>query len=279
MFGIGRLMGLAITTQTPLSLKMSRTLYKVILGEAITSYDVERTDPTFYKSRVAIVMEKNGVEKMEAIMYDELYFVGMPTTEEEAEEGTGEPLIKNGATTRVTESNKKRYVQLLIEHYLIGRAREGVSLIVEGFKDIVPKSILRQGEASTKVSALDLELIVSGLPDIDVEDWKKHTNGNINSIENKELKDWFWELVTDMDVEQRAKLLSYSCGSSRLPARGFCDLLPHPFNVSVTGESVNNLPSAHTCFNQLQMPRYVNKQQLATKLKMAVEQCEGFAFM
>jgi len=279
MFGIGRLMGLALTSGTPLPLTMSRTMYKVILGEAITSYDVKRIDPTFYKSRVATIMEKDGVKKMEAILYDELYFVGMPTNEEEAEEGTGEPLMKGGATIRVTETNKKKYVRLLIEHYLIGRAREGVSLIVEGFKDVVPKSVLRSNsDASTKISALDLELMITGLPEIDVEDWQNNTVGNINHEENALIKQWFWEAVEKMDVEHRAKLLSYTCGSSRLPASGFAGLT-RPFSVSISGESIDNLPSAHTCFNMLQIPRYEGPEILQEKLKRAIEECEGFGFI
>ena len=280
MFGIGRLMGLSVTTGTPLPLQLSRTLYKVILGEAITSYDLKRIDPQFYKNRVELILEEEGVQKMESILYDELYFVGMPKNEEEAEEGTGEELIAGGKTIRVTEANKHKYLTLFVEHYLIGHARQGVSLIVEGFKDVVPKSVLRgvHSMQQSRLSALDLELIVSGLPDINVDDWKLHTRGNIVSEENKQLRQWFWEIVDGMSVESRTKLLSYCCGSSRLPASGFVGLKPHLFNIAVSGESTNNLPSAHTCFNQLQLPKYSSKEVMQEKLNRAINECEGFGY-
>jgi hypothetical protein len=281
MFGIGRLMGLAVTTGTPLPIQMSRTLYKVILGEAITTYDLKRIDPNFYKNRVQVILEEGGVKKMESILYDELYFVSMPRNREEAEEGTSEELLPGGKTLRVTEKNKKRYLRLFIEHYLIGHTREGVSLIVEGFKDIVPKSVLRRSPTKDfqKLSALDLELIVSGIPNINIDDWKSHTYGNITSMENAQLFGWFWEIVEEMNIEQRTKLLSYCCGSSRLPASGFSGLSPRPFNISVTGESIDNLPTAHTCFNQLQLPKYTSKDTMKEKLNRAILECEGFGFL
>ena len=291
MFGIGRMLALAATTQTPLPLKMSRTLYKLILGEAITSYDLKRIDPDFYKSRVKLLLEEGGVQKMEEILYDELYFVGMPVSVEEAEEGTGEELVPGGQTMRVTEDNKIEYLKLLIEHYLVGRSREGISLIVEGFKDVIPKSVLRGGgdgggggggdgggrQNAQSISALDLELIVTGMPDLDVNEWKKHTGGTIN--QHPILFDWFFDVVDEMDVEHRAKLLSYTCGSSRLPASGFQGLKPTAFHINITGESADMLPSAHTCFNQLDMPPYTSKEQLKKKLFLAIEECQGFGFI
>ena len=284
MFGIGRMLALAATTQTPLPLKMSRTLYKLILGEAITSYDLKRIDPDFYKSRVKLLLEEGGVKKMEEILYDKLYFVGMPVSVEEAEEGTGEELLPDGQTMRVTEDNKIEYLKLLIEHYLVGRSREGISLIVEGFKDVIPKSVLRGGDGgrgggqnAQSISALDLELIVTGMPDLDVYEWKKYTGGTIN--QHPILLDWFFDVVNEMDVEHRAKLLSYTCGSSRLPASGFQGLKPTAFHINITGASADMLPSAHTCFNQLDMPPYTSKEQLKKKLFLAIEECQSFGFI
>ena len=44
---------------------------------------------------------------------------------------------------RVTERNKKKFVSLLVEHYLIGHCRSELAVVVEGFYDLVPKKVLR----------------------------------------------------------------------------------------------------------------------------------------
>jgi E3 ubiquitin-protein ligase HUWE1 len=197
-------------------------------------------------------------------------------------------LVHNGRNRRVTETNKKKYVALLVEHFLVGRCRAELALLVEGFFDVLPKAVLRGGcgeggqGAGNRLNALDLEILVTGLPGLDMAEWKAHAEGSLfetHSAEMVVLAEWFWEVLEeDMDLEQRAKLLAFTCGSSRLPAGGFAALHPH-FNVEVTAESVEHLPSAHTCFNQLTVPRYSSREQLSRLLLKALELDAGFGFI
>jgi hypothetical protein len=46
----------------------------------------------------------------------------------------------------VTEENKEQYVQLLVEHYLLGHCRRELALVLQGFYDIIPKSVLSGGD-------------------------------------------------------------------------------------------------------------------------------------
>ena len=41
-------------------------------------------------------------------------------------------------------------------------------------------------------------------------------------------------------------------------------------------EKLENLPEAHTCFNQLVLPDYKNKEILKRKLTIAISNAEGF---
>jgi hypothetical protein len=85
--------------------------------------------------------------------------------------------------------------------------------------------------------------------------------------------------IQEMDTANRAKLLAFTCGSGRLPAQGFAGLVP-PFNIEVNrAESTENLPSAHTCFNQLCLPNYQEKEQLRSKLLLAINSDAGFGFL
>jgi hypothetical protein len=65
-----------------------------------------------------------------------------------------------------------------------------------------------------------------GVPSIDVEDWKKHTDFKFfthNYPTELELNniEWFWEVINDLKNEDRVRLLQFATGTSRVPAQGF----------------------------------------------------------
>lgn len=66
----------------------------------------------------------------------------------------------------------------------------------------------------------------AGVPSIDVEDWKKHTDFKFythNYPTELELSNihWFWQVIEDMKNEDRVRLLQFATGTSRVPAQGF----------------------------------------------------------
>ena len=58
-----------------------------------------------------------------------------------------------------------------------------------------------------------------------------------------------------------------------MPLDGFDPQLTVSFSSCV---GVDSLPVAHTCFNQLVLPRYSSYLQMKKKLEMAVHNSEGF---
>ena len=55
---------------------------------------------------------------------------------------------------------------------------------------------------------------------------------------------------------------------------------PTKFSIHKSYGAGERLPSAHTCFNQLDLPEYESKEQLAERLAMAIhEGREGFGFV
>ncbi len=61
-----------------------------------------------------------------------------------------------------------------------------------------------------------LELLIDGLAEIDVEDWKKHTDYR-GYQENDQVIQWFWQCIKEWDSEQKARLLQFTTGTSRIP--------------------------------------------------------------
>ena len=87
-------------------------------------------------------------------------------------------------------------------------------------------------------------------------------------------------LLGDLSVRERAKVVSFSCGTGRLPADGFKGLGPS-FCISVDDKQPKeNLPSSHTCFNQLVLPPYTSREVLEKQMKKAVGYAsQGFGFV
>ena len=99
----------------------------------------------------------------------------------------------------------------------------------------------------------ELELLISGLPDIDVDDWKSHTEYHNYSASSSQIQ-WFWRAVRSFDKEERAKLLQFVTGTSKVPLNGFAQLEGmngfSRFNIHRDYGNKDRLPSSHTCFNR-----------------------------
>jgi len=50
------------------------------------------------------------------------------------------------------------------------------------------------------------------------------------------------------------------------------------FNIHNKFGKSQLLPTAHTCFNQLDLPKYTSEDQLRERLLTAIRECEGFGF-
>jgi E3 ubiquitin-protein ligase HUWE1 len=94
---------------------------------------------------------------------------------------------------------------------------------------------------------------------------------------------WFWEVVREMDSQERARLIQFVTGTSKIPLEGFSALRgmngPQRFQIHRAHGGPERLPSAHTCFNQLDIPKYTSREQLRERLLLACrEGHDGFGF-
>lgn len=73
----------------------------------------------------------------------------------------------------------------------------------------------------------------------------------------------FWAYVRTLSPDQMTALLQFVTGSPRLPPGGFAflkatgaDLKKFTLILDARSNSSSRLPSAHTCFNELELPTY-----------------------
>jgi E3 ubiquitin-protein ligase HUWE1 len=130
--------------------------------------------------------------------------------------------------------------------------------------------------------ARELELLISGLPDIDIDDLRAHTDYN-GYKSNDPTIGYLWNVLKTFSKEEMALFLQFVTGTSKVPLDGFAALQGSEgvrrFNIHKAYGDVNILPTAHTCFNQLDLPEYASEAILREKLTMAIKEgSEGFGF-
>ena len=132
---------------------------------------------------------------------------------------------------------------------------------MSGFYEIIPKELvsivssLQKSITSFSLKCVqfdeqELELIISGTPDIDVDEWQAATeyNGYANS---DPVIVWWWQALKSFNREERAKVLSFVTGTSRVPLGGFLDLQGvqgvQRFSIHLAYGDPSRLPQAHIC--------------------------------
>ena len=168
------------------------------------------------------------------------------------------------------------YVQLVTAHRLTRSIRPQINAFLKGFCELVPPSLI------SLFTPEELELLIAGLPDIDVADLKRHTE-YVGYRPTDEAIQFFWAAVESFDASDRARLLMFVTGTSKVPLGGFKALRgqrgPQRFTIQKVGGDPESLPASHTCFNQLDLYPYRDADTLRDKLIIAVRECgEGFGF-
>ena len=203
----GRIIGKALHEGRVLDCHFSRAVYKRLLGKEPNLKDLESMDLDYYKSLVWIL--ENDIT--EVISED------FSVIEEQFGESKVVDLIPNGRNIPVTEENKREYVNAQVRYRLTTSVTEQLENFVRGFHDIIPAELIAIFDEQ------ELELLISGLPEIDVDDWRAHTDYH-NYTANSPQITWFWRTVRGMSNEERAKLLQFVTGTSKVPLNGFKDL-------------------------------------------------------
>lgn len=259
---IGRVVGLGVFHRRFLDAFFVGALYKMMLHKKVVLQDMEGVDAEFYRS-LKWILDNDITDILDLTFSAE---------DERFGEVVEVDLKEGGRDIEVTEENKHEYVELITEWKISKRVEEQFKAFITGFNELIPQELVNVFDER------ELELLIGGLAEIDIEDWKKHTDYR-GYQENDQVVQWFWRCVKEWDSEQKARLLQFTTGTSRIPVNGFKDLQgsdgPRRFTIEKAGES-NQLPKSHTCFNRVDLPPYTDYESLKQKLTLAVEETVGF---
>jgi len=83
-----------------------------------------------------------------------------------------------------------------------------------------------------------------------------------------------WEVLSELTQEEKALFCRFAWGRSRMPER--CAGVKMIVELVSLRPGVGQLPVSHTCFFQLDLPRYTSKEMLKEKLLCAIYCCKDF---
>jgi E3 ubiquitin-protein ligase HUWE1 len=260
---VGRIVGKAVADGFLLDAHFTRSLYKHMLGIEPTHHDMEAIDPDYYRN-------------LQTILEFNLADIGLELTFSIEDHSFGRShtidLIPNGRNTHVTEENKDEYVRMVCQHRMTTSIQAQIKSYLDGFYELVSPELI------AIFTPRELELLISGLPDIDVHDLKLNTEYVGWKATDKEIE-WFWNILSSLSRNEKASFLQFVTGSSKVPLSGFGELQGmrgiQKFSVHKVSGKTGSLMSAHTCFNALDLPDYKNEEEMREKLLYSINEGGG----
>ena len=313
---MGRFIGKAIFDRQLINIPLSKQLRLAMLGketeieteteielevESDTNVSADRKDGNDKEENIhkdsksdAIHLQLNKLKEIDSDTYNSLTWMLTNDITDILFEtftvlinGKETPLCKNGDNIDVTNTNKLEYISLFIDYKTKYSIATLLQPFLEGFHEIVPLKVLHNCELTT----IELDLILNGKPTIDIDEIRGYCmfqGARVFGIENddgdgygseckfgedSEVVQWLWAILRSFETEQCRSYLHFVTGTSRVPLDGY----DPPFNITdgMDMES-DSLPKAHTCFNQIVLPRYSSYDCMREKLLYAIENTEGF---
>jgi E3 ubiquitin-protein ligase NEDD4 len=257
----GRVLGKALMDNMITPVHLVQPLYKHMMAWPVSMRDLEQVDDEIYRN----LMNLLTMEDVSMLCLD------FSVTEDHLGTTSTVDLVPGGADINVENSNCGEYLVAQMQYRLLDRVRSQLLEFLNGFYDVVPEPFLSVFQYQ------ELELLLHGLPNIDMDDWIAQTEytGEFTGQPNHKVVKWFWEVVREMPQEKKAKLLQFVTGTAGVPVAGFCALQGNDGNVRLFtlhgDKNVKVFPRAHTCFNRLDFPMYKTKEELKKYVSMAVE--------
>jgi E3 ubiquitin-protein ligase HUWE1 len=172
-----------------------------MLSLPVSYHDLELVDPDYYKS-LTLLLEY----PLDTLGMDHLTFSVEGSVWGRAETVD---LVEGGREVPVTDENKAEYVRLLAHHRMTASLRVQTEAMLTGFRELVPL------EAVALFDALELELLISGLPEIDLEDLRANTEYHGYKATDA-VVDRMWRVLHTLSKEEKALFIQFVTGTSKV---------------------------------------------------------------
>ena len=259
---IGTIFGLAIYNNTILDVKLPISIYKKLLGIKPTFEDLKECDNELY-SNLKYILDTNNPNLEEELD------TNFTVIDDRFGEKVVVQLKPGGENIMINNTNKEEYVELYVDWYFNKSIDEFFRSFEKGFYKVFSRNL------SKIFTPEELELILCGTQILDFHELKLACQYE-EYDKNSETIKYFWEILFDFNEEEKKKFLSFVTGCDRAPIDGLGSL---PITITNGGNDLNQLPTAHTCFNNLILPDYKDKEKMKKSLLTAINYSEGFGLI
>ena len=300
---IGRVLGKAVFEGIVVTLPLAGFFLNNVLGRPNVLEDLNTLDPQLFTSLTQL---KNMEDASLAGLYlcDEENILGNVRSI---------PLVPGGEDIEVTNDNVVRYLHLLAHHRLVRSIQRLTDAFVGGLTDVIDRRHVNM------FNGKELRQLISGKDggDFSVDELAASAHYASGYSHSSDQVVWLWQVLRELDMEDRQRFLQFCTGSSRPPLLGFASMQP-PFAIQrwvapdqqqgpaagarggsgggsgsggapqpaersfldrVFGnDDVQHLPMAATCFNLLKLPQYTSKRNLQERLLVAIRSKAGFEY-
>merc|ERR1712154_551228 len=202
---VGLMVAKAIYDEQVLDAYFTRSFLKHVLGIKPNWHDLQSLDFQHYKNLKWMISNPIDNVIFETFVANVSTF-GMKKQYK---------LKANGDKIDVTDSNKKEYIEMIADFKMTKQIEQQIKAFKEGLHILIPHWLI------SIFTWPELDLLICGMPDIDLKDMMQHTEYHGGVTKNTPQIKWFWECVEEMDKEERALLLQFITGTSKVPIGGF----------------------------------------------------------
>ena len=254
---MGVLIGHAFRSGSCLPFNLPPVFWKLLLELDTSEKDVKTIDSLTY------TMFGNFREQAKKIEDNDMYRDLIDQTFTEEVNGKTIELCPGGADMHVDRTNFEDYIQLVVDRRL-NISKNQMKAVRKGVEIIVPLQIMKF------LTIDEIDDRVCGLKELDIARLKKITEYVSCDAEDKIIK-WFWNVVEKFEPEDQQLYLKFTWGRSRMPVE-LAEYDKHTIFYNSYG-SAESLPEAHTCFFQVDLPKYKDQETLEAKLLTAIRFC------
>ncbi|KAL0585650.1 hypothetical protein ABG067_004573 [Albugo candida] len=262
---LGKLIGIAIRTKTPLDLNLPTVVWKLLVGEPVCRQDIEQIHQGCFQIVDTIQnIQAHGITES---MFDEIVdtnFTVISNTNEVVE------LVPGGEDVRVTWQDKEIYARA-VENHRLNEFRPSCDDILRGIATILPANTL------SLFTWKEFATLVCGKATVDIDLLRRRTVYGDGCQANDPHIVYFWQILSEFTDEQKSSFLRFVWGRSRLPTHA-ADFT-QDFKISGLPKAAMKpdayLPVAHTCFFSVDLPAYTSKKVMHEKLLYAITHCQS----
>ena len=254
---------MAVASRQLLQVPFCNTIYRSLLGAPLADgsaalTDLKEIDPDYHRSLDWILRNTIDNSGLGLSFSAETHLFGGHEVVD---------LVPGGRDIAVNDANKEEYVGKMAEWKTSRVVERHLQELRRGFEIHARPSIM------ATVTPVELCLLLNGRPDVSVSELSRHCRYLGGYDPDSQPVVWFWTYVQGLQPSARSKLVHFFSGAARLPLDG----LDPKLAITRGSGSIEQLPTAHTCFNQLVLPPYDSFDTLCGKFTLALEQnSDGF---